>query len=319
MSGSRLSHLASQVTASTLLASTAAAVPLNATGDKKELPLRDPRFVRSGGTAMVHIPQITAKATAKNPQIPSMTANESERNSETWLDDFASSPVPGKEMTAGLFRMNAGPALEYVYIYEEIKLIVEGEFHLTDGTGQKVVAKAGDLMYFPKGSKITFATPNTALGYFCGQRAKGTGDYVEPVTDPELKAALASNPRMVHHKQATTAWTLPKMMANQTEANSQTWLGDIALSTAAGKELASGLFRMNAGQPLEYYYDYEEMKYIVEGEFHLTDGTGQKVVAKAGDLMYFPKGSSIVFDTPNTALGCFCGQRLVDVPALNPQ
>ena len=42
---------------------------------------------------------------------------------------------------------------------------------MTDGTGQKVVAKAGDLMYFPCGSKITFDTPDTALGYFCGQRA----------------------------------------------------------------------------------------------------------------------------------------------------
>merc|ERR550514_131548 len=30
--------------------------------------------------------------------------------------------------------------------------------------------------------------------------------------------------------------------------------------------------------------------------------------------MYFPKGSSIVFDTPESALGFFCGQRLRDVP-----
>merc|ERR1712176_1283664 len=101
---------------------------------------------------------------------------------------------------------------------------------------------------------------------------------------------------------------LPKMVANVTERDSQTWLGDIAISSVPSKEMAAGLFRMDAGKPLEYYYDYEEMKYIVEGEFHLTDGTGQKVAAKAGDLMYFPAGSSIVFDTPKTALGvlgCF--------------
>jgi len=30
--------------------------------------------------------------------------------------------------------------------------------------------------------------------------------------------------------------------------------------------------------------------------------------------MYFPSGSSIVFDTPKTALGFFCGQRVMDVP-----
>lgn len=216
-------------------------------------------------------------------------------------------------MTAGLFRMNAGQPLTYIYTYEEVKLIVDGEFLLTDGTGQKVVAKAGDVMHFPKGSRIIFDTPNTALGYFCGQRALGTGDYVEPVTDPELQKAIASNPRMVHHAGAIRL-PLPKMKATVSERDSQTWLGDIAMSRVPGKELTAGFYRMNAGKPLEYFYDYEEMKYIAEGEFHLTDGTGQRVVAKAGDLMYFPSGSSIVFDTPLIALGFFCGQRLQDVP-----
>jgi ethanolamine utilization protein EutQ len=58
-----------------------------------------------------------------------------------------------------------------------------------------------------------------------------------------------------------------------------------------------------------YYYDYEELKFIVSGEFHLTDGTGQKIVAKAGDLVYFPNGTSVIFDTPSEAIGCFTGQR----------
>merc|ERR1719487_1312739 len=123
---------------------------------------------------------------------------------------------------------------------------------------------------------------------------------------------------MMHYPGVRTL-SLPKMEATVSERDSQSFLGDIACSPVPGKEMVCGLYRENAGKPLEYYYDYEEMKFIVEGEFHLTDGTGQKVVAKAGDLMYFPRGSSIVFDTPNTALGCFCGQRLVDVPARNPQ
>ena len=46
--------------------------------------------------------------------------------------------------------------------------------HLTDGTGQEAVARAGDLMHFPNGSKIVFNTPKTALGYYCGQRKGGT-------------------------------------------------------------------------------------------------------------------------------------------------
>jgi len=267
---------------------------------------------------MIHFPQIISKAIKESPQIAKMVATESERNSKTWLEDFASSAVKDKEMQAGLFRMNAGNALDYIYTYEEMKFTVDGVFHLTDGTGQKVVAKAGDLMYFPKGSRIKFDTPDTALGYFCGQRAAGTGDYVEPVTDPDLKKCLAANPAMVHFP-AAGKWPLPKMHATVSERDSQTWLGDIGMSKAPGKEMVSGFFRMNDGKPLEYYYDYEEMKYIVEGEFHLTDGTGQKVVAKAGDLMYFPNDSSIVFDTPKTALGFFCGQRLWDIPANPPK
>lgn len=267
---------------------------------------------------MVHYPQIVSRALSTNPEISKMGATESERNSNTWLEDLATSPVPGKEMTAGLFRMNAGQALQYVYTYEEVKYIVDGEFHLTDGTGKKVVAKAGDLMYFPKGSRITFDTPNTALGYFCGQRAVGTGDYVEPVTDLELKKALADNPTMMHYPGVRAlgsyGGSVPKMEATVSERDSQTWLGDIAASKVQGKEMVCGLFRENAGKALEYYYDYEEMKLIVEGEFHLTDGTGQKVVAKAGDLMYFPADSSIVFESPDTTLGFFCGQRLVDIP-----
>jgi hypothetical protein len=53
-----------------------------------------------------------------------MSANESERDSATWLEDLAGSAVPGKEMASGLFRMNKGPTLQYTYTYEEIKYIV---------------------------------------------------------------------------------------------------------------------------------------------------------------------------------------------------
>lgn len=31
----------------------------------------------------------------------------------------------------------------------------------------------GDLLYFPKGSTITFSTPDFGVGYFCSQRGEG--------------------------------------------------------------------------------------------------------------------------------------------------
>ena len=236
-------------------------------------------------------------------------------------------------MTSGLFRMNMGKPLEYTYTYEELKFILEGEFHLMDGTGQKVVARAGDLVYFPKGCKMTFDTPNTALGYFCGQRR--VDEAAVQVEDESMPACLAANPPMKHIPQITQE-ELPKMTGSESEKNSQTWCvhssaGRGRLSVTLGcaffvrrlkdfgvteqvtskegsKRMTSGLFRMHAGNALEYTYDYEELKFIVAGEFHLTDGTGQKVVAEAGDLMYFPKGCQMTFTTPSTALGYFCGQ-----------
>ena len=78
---------------------------------------------------------------------------------------------------------------------------------MTDGTGQKVVAKAGDLMYFPKGSKIIFDTPDTALGYFCGQRK--TWDLHVKDANPEQPALEKLNPKMEHIPQITKK-ELPK-------------------------------------------------------------------------------------------------------------
>ena len=79
------------------------------------LPPRDPRFTMEGGNAMVHFPDIVSRATSDAPQIAKMEANESEKNSQTWLEDFATSDVEGRELTCGLFRMNAGEALQYTY------------------------------------------------------------------------------------------------------------------------------------------------------------------------------------------------------------
>ena len=95
--------------------------------------------------------------------MPKMVGDASMRNSETtFLDIVSNETTPGtdgKEMVAGLFRMlNSGGSLQYTYTYEEIKYIVEGTFIMTDGTGQRVEAKAGDLVYFPKGCQINFDT-----------------------------------------------------------------------------------------------------------------------------------------------------------------
>jgi len=55
-----------------------------------------------------------------------------------------------------------------------MKIIVDGEFEISDETGKKVHAKKGDVFYFEKGSKITFTTETFGLGFYVGQRKKDT-------------------------------------------------------------------------------------------------------------------------------------------------
>ncbi len=90
-----------------------------------------------------------------------------------FLKDFALSEDSEKPITSGLFRLEKGEPLTYTYTYHEMKLIVDGSFNIEDETGQKITATAGDLLYFTKGSTITFTTPDFGIGFFCGQRGEG--------------------------------------------------------------------------------------------------------------------------------------------------
>lgn len=102
--------------------------------------------------------------------LPSME----EEGCNAFLDDLVVSDDEDKTIVGGFFRMEkSDKPLEYTYTYHEMKIIVEGEMLISDETGTEVHAKAGDVFYFPKGSKITFQSPSTGLGFFCGQRKEG--------------------------------------------------------------------------------------------------------------------------------------------------
>lgn len=50
-------------------------------------------------------------------------------------------------------------------------MVLEGEFLLENkDTGQTLVAKTKDAIFFPKGSRIYFSTPSYALAFYCGDR-----------------------------------------------------------------------------------------------------------------------------------------------------
>lgn len=47
-----------------------------------------------------------------------------------------------------------------------MKIILDGEIVISDESGQTVLAKKGDVFYFPKGSKITFATETGGSAFY---------------------------------------------------------------------------------------------------------------------------------------------------------
>lgn len=59
---------------------------------------------------------------------------------------------PIAPLTSGFFRVDKGGKTTATYAYYEVKIIVEGDLIVSDGTGQKVNAVRGDVLYFPKGA-----------------------------------------------------------------------------------------------------------------------------------------------------------------------
>lgn len=77
---------------------------------------------------------------------------------------------PTAPISAGFYRLDPGPELVYTYTYDEMKIIVDGDFEISDETGKSVKAVKGDVFFFPKGVKITFRTEKGGLAWYCGQR-----------------------------------------------------------------------------------------------------------------------------------------------------
>jgi ethanolamine utilization protein EutQ (cupin superfamily) len=77
-----------------------------------------------------------------------------------------------------------------------------------------------------------------------------------------------------------------------------------------GSVLSSGFFELKSGAPLEYEYTYDETKIVVKGEFLLTDiDTGESLRAGVGEVLFFPKGTNVRFETDDHAIGFFAGDR----------
>ena len=65
----------------------------------------------------------------------------------------------GSSMAAGFMQWE-NAFLPWTLNYDEVDMVLEGELHVRH-EGETMVAKAGDVMFIPKGSSIEFGTPST--------------------------------------------------------------------------------------------------------------------------------------------------------------
>ncbi|CAN5606358.1 ethanolamine utilization protein [soil metagenome] len=119
-----------------------------------------------------------------------------------------------------------------------------------------------------------------------------------------MTSTTASTPFRV----TPAAWKdLPRMAEHP---QSEGYIKDV-FENPEGSRMCSGFFELHhTDAPLVYDYEYDEMKVVLEGEFLLENvDTGQQVVARAKDAIFFPKGSRIAFSTPSYALAFYAGDR----------
>lgn len=97
-------------------------------------------------------------------------------------------------------------------------------------------------------------------------------------------------------------------IASMNEPGVNAYFEDVVASSDPKAPIACGMFKIEKGKPLVYTYDYDDTKMILDGHIYFSDGT-QKVKGVPGDVMFFPKGSTITFSTDQSGLAWACGQR----------
>lgn len=79
----------------------------------------------------------------------------------------------GSPMAAGFMSLHKG-SFPWTLTYDEIEFVIEGELHITTEKGT-VVGKPGDVIYIPKGTKISFGTPQWAKFLYVTYPAEWAG------------------------------------------------------------------------------------------------------------------------------------------------
>ena len=92
-----------------------------------------------------------------NAEVEPFLEGKTTPGTNVWLKDVVVTQ-DRSPMGAGYMSLDKGE-MQWTLTYDEIDIVLEGELVITRGNEQ-VRGKTGDVIYIPKGSTITFGTPN---------------------------------------------------------------------------------------------------------------------------------------------------------------
>jgi len=113
-------------------------------------------LVRSGSSVIQNLPPLKVVKMA-NVQVEPFLEGKTTPGTNVWLKDVVVTQ-DRSPMGAGYMSLDKGE-MAWTLTYDEIDIVLEGELVITRGSEQ-VRGKTGDVIFIPKGSSITFGTPN---------------------------------------------------------------------------------------------------------------------------------------------------------------
>lgn len=111
---------------------------------------------RSEASTAENLPPLKVVKMA-NVQMEQFIEGVTTAGTHVWLKDVVTTQ-DRSPMGAGFMSLDKGE-MQWTLTYDEIDIVLEGELVITRGSEQ-VRGKTGDVIYIPKGSSITFGTPN---------------------------------------------------------------------------------------------------------------------------------------------------------------
>ena len=113
-------------------------------------------LMRSGSSIIPNLPPLKV-VRMSNVQVEPFLEGKTTPGTNVWLKDVVVTQ-DRSPMGAGYMSLDKGE-MQWTLTYDEVDIVLEGELVITRGSEQ-VRGKTGDVIYIPKGSSITFGTPN---------------------------------------------------------------------------------------------------------------------------------------------------------------